>query len=209
VERFCGTYDYNLDSKGRLILPAPLRGAFETKRAVVSHYLERCLAIWTPELFDHYLAAAELMEVYGQEGRNLARSLSAHSSEVEFDGQWRVTVPPAMRNYAELEPDQPVTVVGANNRVELWRPSRWKEKDAKSEQELADGTSQLFLLLSRALNPSPQGVGWAGPGPSPPGLITSPWPAATQAPQPVAPQPVAPQPVVSQPPVPQPGEPSP
>jgi MraZ protein len=188
VERFCGTYEYNLDSKGRLILPARLRGAFDTKRAVLSRYLERCLAIWTPELFEHYLAAAESMEAYGPEGRNLARSLSAHSSDVEFDGQWRVTIPPSMRDYAELAPEQPVTVVGANNRIELWRPGRWVDKDAQSQKELADGTSQLFLVLTRVLAASQQGAGWPSQGQALPGLPTAPWPGAPGVAAPMSPQ---------------------
>ena len=56
--------------------------------------------------------------------------LSALSSEVEIDGQWRLTIPANLREYAGLEPEKPVMVIGALNRIELWqtelRASAWR-----------------------------------------------------------------------------------
>jgi MraZ protein len=146
VERFYGSFEYLLDAKGRIILPARLRAPFETKRALVSGYLDRCLAIWTPEQFNqHLLAKAEAMEAHGSEGRDLARTLSALSNEVEIDGQWRLTIPSNLREYAGLEPEKPVMVIGALNRVELWQTDLWARRMAPSLESLANGTSPLFL----------------------------------------------------------------
>jgi MraZ protein len=145
VERFHGTFEYSLDPKGRLILPARLRGDFDTRKAYVSAYMERCLAVWPPRQFSRYLARAEAMESRGSEGRNLARVLSAMSAEVELDAQWRLTIPPNLREYAGLEPDQPVMVVGALTRVELWQVELWHQRTAASVESLANGTSELFF----------------------------------------------------------------
>ncbi|MGH9106023.1 MAG: division/cell wall cluster transcriptional repressor MraZ [Acidimicrobiales bacterium] len=145
MERFHGSFEYSLDGKGRLILPARLRIHFESKRVLVSCYVDRCLAVWTPQQFDRHLARAEAMEGRGLVGRNLARALSAMSAEVELDGQWRLTIPPNLRDYAGLEPERPVTVVGALNRIELWRAELWKQQMQPSLESLADGTSPLFL----------------------------------------------------------------
>jgi MraZ protein len=144
VERFHGSFEYSLDAKGRLILPARLRSEFETKKAYVSGYMERCLAVWPPAQFDRFLAQAEVMEAHGSEGRNLARVLSALSTDAEFDAQWRLTIPANLREYAGLEPDQPVMVVGALSRVELWRVELWHQRTAASVESLANGTSPLF-----------------------------------------------------------------
>jgi MraZ protein len=145
VERFYGSFEYLLDAKGRIILPARLRGPFETKRALVTGYLDRCLAIWTPEQFNqHLLAKAEAMEGHGSEGRDLARIISALSNEVEIDGQWRLTIPSNLREYAGLEPDKPVMVIGALNRIELWQADLWARRMAPSLESLANGTSPLF-----------------------------------------------------------------
>lgn len=145
VERFHGTFEYSLDAKGRLIFPARLRGEFDTKRGYVSAHLDGCLAVWTPTGFsEHHLARAMAMEDRGPEGRNLARVLSAWSAEVEFDAQWRLTIPPNLREYARLEPEQPVMVIGALSHVELWQVELWRQCTAASVESLANGTSELF-----------------------------------------------------------------
>ncbi len=144
MERFYGNFEYALDAKGRVILPARLRSQFETKRCLVSCYVDRCLAVWTPDEFNRHLARAESMESRGAEGRNLARTLSAMSAEVEIDGQWRLTIPGSLRDYAGLEPERPVMVIGALNRVELWQADLWRQRMAPSLESLANGTSDLF-----------------------------------------------------------------
>jgi MraZ protein len=144
VERFHGTFEHSLDAKGRLILPARMRSDFDTKKAYVSAYLERCLAVWPPSQFSRHLARAEMLENRGSEGRNLARVMMAMSQELEFDAQWRLTLPTTLRGYAGLEVDQPVMIVGTINRVELWQPELWQERTAASLESLANGTSELF-----------------------------------------------------------------
>jgi DNA-binding transcriptional regulator/RsmH inhibitor MraZ len=44
--RFVGRYEHSLDGKGRIILPARFRPAFDTQ-AFVSKHNERCLAVWS------------------------------------------------------------------------------------------------------------------------------------------------------------------
>ncbi len=144
MERFHGTFEFSLDAKGRLILPARFRNEFDTRQAYVSAFIGGCLALFPPEQFTQYLARAEALEARGPEGRHMARVLSALSNDVEFDAQWRVTIPPHLREFAGLEANQPVTVLGTLNRVELWQTQKWHESVAAGVQSLIDGTSPLF-----------------------------------------------------------------
>ena len=155
MERFHGTFEYSLDAKGRLILPARFRNEFDTRQAYVSAYVEGCLALFPPAQFAHYLARAEAMEGRGPDGRNMARVLSALSTDVEFDAQWRVTIPTHLREFAGLEPNQPVTVLGTLNRVEIWQVEQWRQRVAAGVQSLIDGTSPLFDPLPPASDLQP------------------------------------------------------
>jgi MraZ protein len=159
VERFFGSFEYSLDTKGRIILPARLRSQFDTKRALVSCYVDKCLAVWTHDEFDRFLSRAEAMEGRGTEGRNLARTLSALSAEVEIDAQWRLTIPTILRDYALLEADRPVMVIGARNRIELWNVALWRESLAPSLESLANGTSALFSDQPAPAGPPAGAVG--------------------------------------------------
>jgi MraZ protein len=159
VERFHGSFEYSLDPKSRIILPARLRTGFEAKKAFLSCYVDRCLAVWAPDAFNHYLERAEAMEAMGSEGRDLSRILSAFSGEVEIDAQWRLTIPANLRAYAGLEPERPVMVVGALNHIELWQTELWMERATPTLESLANGTSPLFSapLTAAGLVPQPAG----------------------------------------------------
>ena len=123
--RFFGRFEHNLDAKGRLILPAKLRGPFGQLGYLAPH-LEGCLALWTAEEFESEvtsrLAGAESDAV----SRNQAREWAAAVFEAEIDRQGRMQVPQHLRNYAQLE--QEVLVIGMINRVELWSPAVWAAK---------------------------------------------------------------------------------
>lgn len=138
---FVGWYDFSLDPKGRVVIPARLRAGFETKRAYVCSYPEGCAAVFTvPEFERRFLLRAMRLDGRGQDGRKLARAISAQAQEVDIDAQWRLTVPPKQREYAKLEPNSPVVVVGALNRVELWQPERWEGQFAPANEKLLNGT---------------------------------------------------------------------
>ena len=91
---FVGQFQHSLDAKGRLILPARFRAAFE-RGGSLSPNTEGCVALWTPSEFarqmDERLARAR---EGGAQERRVMRFWSANSSEVEFDKQGRFALPP-------------------------------------------------------------------------------------------------------------------
>src|ERR1700716_2533419 len=54
---FRGTFDYTLDAKNRLTVPAKFRAAL-SGGVVLSKGVERCVAIWTPSAYEQQTAAA-------------------------------------------------------------------------------------------------------------------------------------------------------
>lgn len=68
------------------------------------------------------------MDKRGREGRDIARAMSSQASFVDFDSQWRITIAPNLRDYARLEIEKPVKIVGAVDHVEIWEPGRWKDR---------------------------------------------------------------------------------
>jgi len=138
---FVGLYDFSLDPKGRVVIPARLREGFETKQAYVCSFPEGCAAVFTVAEFNQrFLSRAQRLDRQGQDGRDLARALSSQSQMVDIDAQWRLTVPPRQRTYALLEPNSPVVVVGAISRIELWQPERWEARFGKANEKLLNGT---------------------------------------------------------------------
>jgi MraZ protein len=135
--RFVGRYEHSLDEKGRIILPARFRPAFDTQ-AFVSKHTERCLAVWTPESFDSKLDQMQLLQDRSPQDRQMVRAWASGSSEVELDKQGRVAIPAFLREYARLE--TAVLVHGAIDHIELWDPSEWEVRGVPGDAELADPT---------------------------------------------------------------------
>jgi MraZ protein len=124
--RFFGRFEHTLDAKGRLILPAKLRGAFGQLGYLAPH-LEGCLALWTPDEFEQEVSSRLARAELGAASRNEVREWSAAVFEAEIDRQGRMPVPQHLRAYARLE--QEVLVIGMINRVELWSPAVWASKE--------------------------------------------------------------------------------
>lgn len=133
--RFFGGFEHSIDSKGRIILPAKWRSAFE-RGGYLSEHHGGCLALWTAEDFDRQLARRQEEADGGGESRNMMRLWAQASEEVEVDRQGRMMIPARLRTYAELT--ESAWVNGAVDRVELWNPERWEPIRQRMEQQLRE-----------------------------------------------------------------------
>lgn len=136
MARFFGRFDHTIDGKGRVILPAKFRAAFEDGGYLTQHH-DGCLALWTPEQFDSQMLRMQERATSSRSQRNQARYWASTSHESEIDRQGRMMIPARLRGFAALESD--VLVLGAIDRVELWNPERWEEKVGPEEQRLTEG----------------------------------------------------------------------
>lgn len=135
MARFFGRYEHSLDPKGRVILPAKFRAAFE-HGGYLTQFRDRCLALWTPEDFDKQMAQMEAAAEEGRAERNLARLWAQGTQEVDVDKQGRIAIPQHLREFARLDGD--VLVNGAITRVELWSPAVWEAKVVPAERRLTE-----------------------------------------------------------------------
>jgi MraZ protein len=180
--RFVGRYEHSLDVKGRIILPARFRASFDTT-AFLSKHNERCLALWTPEAFEHKLDQMESIQDRSPQDRALVRAWASGSAEVELDKQGRVAIPAYLREYARLE--NAVLVHGAISHIEIWNPEEWAVRGAPGDADLADPP-----LPTAPASTVPAST---GPPPTSAPPATSPPPAATSPPA-TSPPPAAPNP---------------
>ena len=143
MTRFLGRYEHTLDGKGRVILPARFRSAFERGGFLTQHD-EGCLAVWALDEFEEQLETMKQRAASGRADRNLARVWASNSTEVALDGQGRMAIPAHLREFAALQTD--VLVNGAIDRVELWDPTRWEEKVKPEEIRLTEGIDERAEL---------------------------------------------------------------
>ncbi len=122
---FIGSFEHNLDGKGRIFLPAKFRPPFQQAGGILSKNYEGCIALWTPDSYEEFTRRFQ-SEQGGARERNLERLWAASSYAVEIDPQGRLAIPSPLRDFAQLT--GPVLVVGVYSRVELWNPELWRQR---------------------------------------------------------------------------------
>lgn len=121
---FRGTFEHALDAKHRLTVPAKFRAALAPGVVVaLSPETEpgtpRTIALWTPEGYDNYTAAALAgKSPLSPQARDLKRMLFNNSWEVELDSANRVMIPGPAMQYAGLSKE--VVITGSGECLEVW-----------------------------------------------------------------------------------------
>lgn len=120
---FTGAYSYNLDEKGRLMLPARLRVALSDTRLVLTCAIESCLWVFPRAQWDRFSSQISARaSLFHAPSRAVLRRLIAPAQEVELDRAWRLFIPPSLREYAALEKD--CLILGLSHCLEIWDRAR-------------------------------------------------------------------------------------
>lgn len=129
---FFGEFQYKIDEKGRVPLPPRFRRDLK-EGLVLTRGLEKCITAYP--LYEWKKIAATLTSgsVTPSKLRKLNRALFATAFSVVMDGQGRIALPTALRQYAGL--GEEVVIAGANNCLELWNKEQWETEKASSQEQ--------------------------------------------------------------------------
>jgi MraZ protein len=120
---FGGVSSLNMDSKGRLGIPAKHRDALLVRaqgRLVITADPAGCLLIY-PE--QEWIPVRDKLNSLSGEHVQIRRFIVGQAEEIEMDASGRILVPPSLRQRAQL--DKAVALVGMGNKFELWDEAKW------------------------------------------------------------------------------------
>jgi len=138
---FRGTFDYSLDAKNRLTIPAKFRTSL-ADGVVLSKGLDNCLELWRPEDYDERMTSAlRGMNPLSTEARRIELFFSANAFPSELDSAGRVMVPPPLLEHAGLKKD--AVVVGAGKSLQIWDREKWATFNAELTTTINDITANL------------------------------------------------------------------
>ena len=122
---FRGHFDYSLDAKNRLNVPAKFRAAFSSG-VVLAKGLEPCVAVWAPDTFERWTESfLSNLNPVSPERRKLTRYFAGSSFDAELDSAGRVTLNQALLEHAGIQKE--IVVVGNLDHLEIWDRDRWGE----------------------------------------------------------------------------------
>lgn len=119
---FLGTHAPRLDDKGRIVLPAKFRDGL-ANGLVLTKGQDRSIVVWPAADFAAYANRLSEASRSDERVRAYLRVLFSGAFDDSPDKQGRVTIPPALREYAGLDRD--VVVVGNGQTIEIWDAAAW------------------------------------------------------------------------------------
>ncbi len=141
---FLGRFAHNLDAKGRLAIPARFRAVLEDG-VVLTRGIDRCVTAYPMPVWNELAEKISALSMTDPNARQFRRMMFAGAANLELDGQGRIVLPAALREFAEI--DREVVVVGVNSSFEIWSPDRWREMEAVVDDDGEVIASHLAGLL--------------------------------------------------------------
>jgi MraZ protein len=138
---FLGEYQYTIDDKGRLTIPAkfrrPLAGGL-----VVTRGLDRNLTVYPMDTWTGLVDKVKQLPYGDLQARRFRRLMFSGASDAELDNQGRVNIPGYLLDYGLISKN--VVVVGMYDSIELWSPEQWQSE--RESMESRDNTEHWAHL---------------------------------------------------------------
>ena len=140
-----GEYKHNIDTKGRLAVPAKFRSSLSAG-AIITRGLDHCLFLFEKSEWEKLAEKLIALPLAQSNSRAFTRLMLAGANDVEVDTQGRILVPKYLREYAGIV--KQAVVAGLYNRIEIWDKDTWekyKEKTESASDEIAEQLGELGI----------------------------------------------------------------
>ncbi len=143
---FRGRSKHNLDTKGRLAIPARFKEVLENKGdewLVVTNYgigEDTCLWAYSRDEWRKIEEKAAKLPQFHAAGNNYLRYFISGAVECPLKNG-RITLPPDLKEIAELKKE--VVLVGELIKFEIWEKSKWEKAFQSSRENFAKDSASL------------------------------------------------------------------
>ena len=137
-----GEFRNTLDEKGRISLPAKLRGELPGNEFVLTQGVDDCLWLFPPEQWN--TLSKKLIEstsLFAARARLVQRRILAPAQEVEVDKMGRIAIPQSLREFASLTKD--CVILGITKYIEIWDAETYRAYLEKNESEFLAAAEDL------------------------------------------------------------------
>jgi MraZ protein len=144
VASFLGRYDYQLDPKGRVSLPADFRKEADGSRFVLLQWEPTHLTLFPEPVWEG--VQARILELRRTQPAllNRLRRVTSRAAHVDPDKQGRILIPAGLKEAVGL--DGSVVVAGNVDRIEIWNPATFEATVGGTGSE-GEGLTDLDVMI--------------------------------------------------------------
>ena len=121
---FFGSYEYNIDEKGRVVIPSKMREAVGSKLYLIRGF-ENCLSLYKEEDFKALISKLSTLQFESKEVRLYQRMLLQSVVEIKVDNLNRMAIP--LKTLSEYKIGNKVLILGVLDHIEVWDLEKWNE----------------------------------------------------------------------------------
>jgi MraZ protein len=143
---FRGKFEHNVDSKGRVSVPAKFRDIIADRyggKLVLAMDYDKCLTVYPLEEWEKLEEKIKTLSMMKQEAKDFRRFLLSSATECELDKQGRVLIPSAHREHAGISKN--VTLVGIIDKIEIWDVKTWEARNTQNGNKIGEALAALGL----------------------------------------------------------------
>jgi MraZ protein len=139
VSAFKGSYEYSVDSKGRINIPAKLRKSVSpeaNETFTITRGFEKCLFIYPQDEWLRLENSIRALSPTNPQHRFFMRVLLQQAVDIQLDAQSRITIPRDLLQFADITSD--VLILGVLEHIELWNPKEYTAYLAAQQNSYED-----------------------------------------------------------------------
>lgn len=138
---FLGTFNFNLDDKKRLTLPAKWRQILGNN-VVISKGYDGCLELRSQTQFNaYYVKHLQNLNPKLKNSRLLLRQLLGNAADLSVDKAFRVLLPQNLLKLGSI--NRNVCLVGLGDVIEIWDETKYYEYQLEADAHLEDASENL------------------------------------------------------------------
>lgn len=130
-----GQSNHNLDTKGRLIIPARLRVGLGDN-FVLCKGMDKNVYAYPEEEWEKFSEKLNALPVSDIKARQFKTFFQGSAVDLEVDSQYRIVIPQNLREWAGI--DKEIVMVGNGSIAEIWDKDAWDKYNSVDEMDIND-----------------------------------------------------------------------
>ena len=137
-----GEFKVAIDDKGRILVPARLRGEISGNNLIITRGIENCLWLFQPDEWRNI--SGSLMRAaspFQSKARLMQRRIIAPAQDIELDKLGRINVPATLQESSGLAKE--CLILGLMKYMEIWDVEAYQAYTASTQDEFKDAAEEL------------------------------------------------------------------
>jgi len=145
MSSFKGSFQFTVDAKGRINLPAKMRKNVAPEAGdtfVITRGYEKCIFVYPNDEWLLLEASIRKLHTPNPKHRQFMRALLEHATEVQIDSASRLMLSKDLLAFAEIRSE--VKIIGVLDRIEVWNPSVYAEYQSAQTESYEDVAATVW-----------------------------------------------------------------